>query len=58
MGGCLSCLEQRTALGEVVFWLREAKPLPSEMIAALLSSLPLGKDSKQGKSILARVLGK
>ena len=58
MGGCLSCLEQWTALREVVFWSREAKPQPFESIAALLSSLPLGEDAKQGQSFLARMLGK
>jgi len=58
MGGCLSCLEQWTALREVVFWLREVKPLPFEKIAPMLSSLPFREDTQQGKSFLARMLGK
>jgi hypothetical protein len=58
MGGCLSCLEQWIALREVVFWLREAKPLPSERIAPLLSSLPFSEDTRQAKSFLMRMLGR
>jgi hypothetical protein len=56
MGGCLSCLEQWAALREIVFWLREAEPLPSEKVNSLLSSLPFSEEAKQGKSVWRRLL--
>jgi hypothetical protein len=56
--GCLACLEQWTALREIDFCLREAKPLPAEAIAPLLSSLPYREDTIHGKSIWARLRGR
>ena len=55
---CLHCLENWTALLEVVGWEREAKPLSLDEIKPLLACLPIQPIEKSGKSLLARILGK
>jgi hypothetical protein len=50
MAGCLHCLECWTALREIHYWRREAKPcLPAEL-ELLLSCLPLQSPGRAGKS--------
>jgi hypothetical protein len=55
MSGCLSCLETWTALREVVYWRREAKPWPTEYVQAALSALSLGPEVEQRRSLFKRV---
>lgn len=52
---CLHCLECWTALREVVYWRREASPISSAEIDALLSGLPLQAEGKPSKPLLKRM---
>jgi len=52
---CLHCLERWTALRELVYWRREAKPRPAEEINNLLSCLPVQAGNEKGKSLLKRL---
>lgn len=54
---CLHCIERWTALREIKYWRREAKPRPSAEINVLVSSLPLGAARRARKSLLARMFG-
>ncbi|HLW78311.1 MAG TPA: hypothetical protein VKU44_01825 [Terriglobia bacterium] len=61
MAECVHCLERWTALAEIVYWRREARPCPPEEIRSLLASLTavLGT-SRAGaakKSLLKRMFG-
>ena len=59
MAECLNCLDRWTALAEIVYWRREARPCPPEEVEALLSSLGIGppRPESNKKSLLKRVLG-
>lgn len=57
MSGCLHCLESWTALREVVYWRREAKPCPADEISAMLADLPLLAEARRPKSLLKRMFG-
>ena len=56
---CLHCLERWTALAEIVYWRREARPCAPEKVDALLSGLAAGalRAESKKKSLLRRVLG-
>ncbi len=54
---CLHCLERWTALREIVYWKREAKPLHSQEVGPFLACLPLQAGSKTEKSFLRRMFG-
>lgn len=53
--GCLYCLERWTALRELGYWRRKAKPLPPVETEPLLGALPVARAPK--KSFLRRVFG-
>lgn len=54
---CLHCLERWTALREIVYWKREAKPLRSQEVDAFLSCLPVQAEGKTKRSFLRRIFG-
>jgi hypothetical protein len=54
---CLHCLESWAALREVAYWLREATPLPAEVVDAFLSGLPVKANPEARTSLLRRMFG-
>jgi hypothetical protein len=57
VSGCLYCLERWTALREIKYWRREAKPRPLAEVESLLASLPPQIARVPRKSFLARLFG-
>ena len=57
MSTCLHCLERWTALREITYWRREAKPRPQDEIHDLLSGLPTRTTSSAGRAVLKRIFG-
>lgn len=54
---CAHCLEHWIALREIIYWRREAQPLPPAEVDALLSCLPLKAENKRRKTFLERMFG-
>jgi hypothetical protein len=54
---CLHCLERWAALREVAYWLREATPLPADVVDAFLSGLPVKAGPEARTSLLRRMFG-
>lgn len=54
---CLSCLECWTALREISYWRGAARAVSRDVVAGLLSSLPIAKQTVKPKSFIQRVLG-
>lgn len=52
MSQCLYCLERWTSLREVVFWRREAPPLPPAEAENLLAELSIGEPVRRRTSLL------
>jgi len=57
VAGCLHCLEGWSALREIAYWKREAKPLPTQETDSFLRGLPIAAQSKLQKPFLKRVFG-
>ena len=55
VAGCLYCLERWTALRELGYWRRKAKPLPSAEMDTLLGAVSVAAPAK--KSLLRRMFG-
>ena len=54
---CLRCLERWAALREVIHWLREATPLPADLVEVFLPGLPVKVDPRARTSLLKRMFG-
>jgi hypothetical protein len=54
---CLHCLERWAALREAAHWLREAPPLPADLVDAFLSGLAVKTDPGARTSLLKRMFG-
>lgn len=57
IAGCLHCLERWTALREITFLRREAKPVPATQVEALLAGLPVRESGKKPKPLVKRLFG-
>jgi hypothetical protein len=55
VAGCIYCLERWTALRELGYWRRKAKPLPAAEMEGMFGALPVAAPAK--KSLLRRVFG-
>lgn len=57
IAGCLHCLDRWTALREIAYWRREAKPVPAAQVEALLAGLPVRESGKKPKPLVKRLFG-
>lgn len=57
VAACLHCLDRWTALREITYWRREAKPAPADRVEALLAGLPVHESDKKTKPLVKRLFG-